>query len=95
MNGKHKHLGSDFDDFLREEGTVEHTEIVAIKRVIAYQLQNAMYRKHMTKSIMATRMQTSRSAIERLFDPENESVTLVTLNKAALILGKRLKVELV
>jgi antitoxin HicB len=95
VNAKNKHLGSDFDDFLKEEGSLEHTETVAIKRVISYQLQNAMQHKHLTKTIMAKRMQTSRSAIERLFDPDNESITLVTLNKAASVLGKRLKIELV
>jgi antitoxin HicB len=95
MVEKNKYIGSDFDDFLKEEGILERTETVAIKRVIAYQLQNAMHRKHLTKTIMAKRMQTSRSAIERLFDPNNESITLVTLNRAASVLGKRLKVELV
>jgi len=90
-----KYLGSDFDDFLEEEGIKEETEATAIKRVIAYQIQEAMKKEHITKSVMAKKMQTSRSALERLFDPANESVTLLTLNKAANVLGKRLKVELV
>ena len=90
-----KHIGSDFDDFLREEGILEETEATAIKRVIAYQLQEAMKERHMTKTDMANRMHTSRSAVERLFDSGNESVTLSTLNKAANAVGKRLKVEIV
>jgi antitoxin HicB len=95
MVEKNKYLGSDFDDFLKEEGSLERTETSAIKRVISYQIKNAMHRKHLTKTSMAKRMQTSRSAVERLFDPHNESITLVTLNRAAVALGKRLKVELV
>ena len=95
MKTKNKHIGSDFNDFLRDEGILEETEAVAIKRVIAYQLENAMKSGHMTKTMMAKKMRTSRSAVDRLFDPENDSVSLVTLNKAANALGKKLKVEIV
>jgi DNA-binding Xre family transcriptional regulator len=95
MIAKNKNIGSDFDDFLREEGTLEATEATAIKRVIAHQLAKTMHSRHMTKASMARRMHTSRSAVERLFDPENGSVTLFTLNRAATALGKKLKVELV
>ena len=95
MITKSKHIGSDFDDFLREEGTLEDTEATAIKRVIAYQLAKTMHYRHMTKTSIAKRMHTSRSAVDRLFDPENDSITLSTLNKAAAALGKKLKVELV
>ena len=95
MNLKQKHIGFSFDDFLKEEGILEKTEAVAIKRTITYQIENAMKRRHLTKTMMAKRMHTSRSAVERLFDPTNESVTLVTLNKAASALGRKLKVELV
>jgi predicted XRE-type DNA-binding protein len=95
MNTKLRHIGSDFDDFLKDEGILEETEAVAIKRVITYQIEKAMKHRHFTKTMMAKRMHTSRSALDRLFDPENESVTLVTLNKAASALGRKLKVELV
>jgi len=95
MKSKNKHIGSDFDDFLKEEGILGEVETVAIKRVIAYQLEEELKKKHMTKFKMAEQMHTSRSSIDRLFDPENNSVTLLTLNKAAAVLGKKLKVELV
>ena len=95
MNKKNKHIGSDFDDFLKEEGIQEEVETIAIKRVISFQLKEAMKKVHMTKSKMAQKMHTSRSAVDRLFDPENESITLQTLNKAASALGKKLKVEIV
>lgn len=89
-----KHRGTDFDDFLREDGVLERSEAVAIKRVIAHQLSEAMKEQHMTKSTLAQRMHTSRSALDRLFDPRNESVTLHTLHKAAAALGRKLKVQL-
>jgi DNA-binding Xre family transcriptional regulator len=95
MNIKQKNLGSHFDDFLKQEGLLEETEAVAIKRVIAFQLEKTMKHRHLTKTMMAKKMNTSRSALDRLFDPGNDSVTLVTLNKAASALGRRLKVELV
>ena len=95
MKRKNKHIGTDFDDFLSEEGIREEVEAVAIKRVIAYQLQKTMKKLRISKTMMAKKMCTSRSSIERLFDPENDSVTLLTLNKAATALGKNLKVELV
>jgi predicted XRE-type DNA-binding protein len=95
MKNENKHIGSNFDDFLKDENLLENTEANAIKRVIAYQLQNAMKHRHLTKTLMAKKMNTSRSAVERLFNPGNNSVTLVTLNKAAAAVGKKLKVELV
>ena len=95
MVAKNKNIGSDFDDFLAEEGIRDNVEATAIKRVIAFQIKKEMKKKNITKTEMARKMHTSRTAIERLFDPENESITLVTLNKAANALGKKLKVELV
>ena len=89
-----KHVGSDFDDFLREEGLLDEAEANAWKRVIAYQIVTEMKRKRMTKTEMAELMKTSRAALERLLDPDNESVTMATLQRAALVLGKRLRVEL-
>ena len=89
-----KHIGSSFDDFLREENLYEDAQAVAIKRVIAFQIAEEMKRNQLTKSEMASRMKTSRAALERLLDPANASVTLATLERAASALGKKLKVEL-
>ena len=91
---KEIHLGSDFDDFLVEEGLLEETETVAIKRVIAFQVEQLMKEKKLTKTEMSRRMRTSRAALERLLDPANESVTLQTLERAARALGKRLQITL-
>jgi len=89
-----KHIGSDFDDFLRDEGVLDEAEAIATKRVIAYQLAQEMERANISQSELARRMKTSRSSVERLLDPANPSVTLVTLERAASAIGKRLKVQL-
>ena len=88
-----KHLGSNFDDFLQQEGLLAEVEAAAIKRMIAYQITELMKQHNLSKTAMAKRMKTSRSAIDRLLDPENESVTLQTLERAALVLGKRLQIN--
>ncbi|WP_264774437.1 helix-turn-helix domain-containing protein [Deinococcus aetherius] len=90
-----KHMGSSFDDFLAEEGLLADVEVVALKRVIAFQLEQEMKRSGLTKTELASRMETSRSAVDRLLDPENHAVTLRTLERAAGVLGKRLRLELV
>lgn len=89
-----KNIGSNFDDFLEEEGLLEETTAVAIKRYIAFQLAEKMSEEHLSKAEMARRMDTSRSALDRLLDPENPSVTLQTLQSAAQALGGRIKIEL-
>jgi len=89
-----KHVGGDFDDFLREEGILDEAEAVATKRVIAYQIAQEMERFDITQAELARRMKTSRSAVERLLDPTNPSVTLSTLERAASAVGKRLTVQL-
>ncbi|OGP74629.1 MAG: Fis family transcriptional regulator [Deltaproteobacteria bacterium RBG_16_49_23] len=91
---KNKHLGSNFDDFLEEEDLRAETEAAAIKRVVAYQIEMEMKRAKLTKSAMAEKMRTSRSALDRLLDPANVSITLQTLERAALALGKNLKIKL-
>jgi predicted XRE-type DNA-binding protein len=91
---KKEHLGSELDDFLREENLLEAAEATAAKRAIAFQIAQEMRRRRLTKSEMASRMKTSRPALERLLDPANPSVTLGTLERAASALGKKLKVEL-
>lgn len=90
-----KHKGSDFDAFLKEEGLSAEAEAIAAKRVLAYQFELAMRKRRLSKVSMAKRMQTSRSALDRLLDPENSSVTLQTLERAATVLGKKLKISLV
>jgi predicted XRE-type DNA-binding protein len=92
---KHSPLGSSFDDFLRDDGLYEEATLAATKRVLAMQLAAEMEQQHISKTQMAQRMHTSRSALERLLDPENESVTLQTLNKAARSLGRRIAVALI
>ena len=91
---KKKNIGSNFDDFLREEKILEHAQAVAIKRLIAYQILEEMKQRKLSKTEMAGKMKTSRAALERLLDPANASVTLSTLERAASALGKKLKVEL-
>jgi predicted XRE-type DNA-binding protein len=89
-----KHIGGDFDDFLRDEGLLDDAEAVATKRVIAYQIAQEMERSHISQAELARRMKTSRSSVERLLDPANPSVTLTTLERAASAIGKKLKVQL-
>jgi antitoxin HicB len=87
------HSGSSFDSFLEEEGIREEVEAVAIKRVLAWQLEQEMKRQQKTKQAMARQLRTSRSQLDRLLDPQNASVTLDTMSRAARALGKRLIVR--
>lgn len=89
-----RNLGSDFDDFLKEEGLLEEVTAAAVKRYIALQLAAKMSEEHVSKAEMARRMETSRAALDRLLDPDNPSVTLQTLQSAAQALGGRLRIEL-
>ena len=88
-------IGSSFDDFLKEEGIYEEVTARAIKRVLARQLDALMQDQKITKSALAKRMHTSRAQLDRLLDPENESVTLGTLARAAQAVGRQLRMELV
>lgn len=83
------HSGSTFDSFLEEEGIREEVEAVAIKRVLAWQLSQAMQEQQKTKQAMAKQLHTSRSQLDRLLDPQNISGTLDTITRAARVLGKR------
>ena len=78
-----QYIGSNFDTFLEEEGILSEVEAIAIKRVIAYQIQEAMNQAGLSKSEMAKRMNTSRSSLQRLLDPKNSSLNLQTITKAA------------
>jgi predicted XRE-type DNA-binding protein len=90
-----KNIGSSFDSFLDEDGTLEETTEVAIKRVLAWQIEQAMKEKDLTKAEMARRMQTSRSQLDRLLDPRQTNVKLHTMQRAAAVVGKRLRIDLV
>jgi len=92
---KKENIGSSFDDWLHEEGLYDEVTSVAIKRVLARQINQQMLDQQISKSTMAKRMQTSRAALDRLLDPENDAVTLNTLFKAATAVGRHLHLELV
>ncbi len=92
---KRKHIGSSFDDWLREEGIYEKVTTAVIKRVLARQIVHAMKKKQLSKTEVARRMHTSRAALDRLLDPQNESLTLSTLYKAAAAVGRQVRLELI
>lgn len=87
------HIGSDFDEFLQEEGIHEEVTAAALKRVISWQIDKAMKAKHITKTEMASRMHTSRAVVNRLLNEEDTSVTLATLARASVAIGVPLKIE--
>jgi antitoxin HicB len=91
---KKNHIGSSFDEMLKEDGILEHSTAVAIKRVLTWQLEHAMKKRHLSKSALGRLMHTSRPAVDRLFDPDNASITLKTLASVANALGKEIKLEL-
>jgi len=87
-------MGSSFESFLAEQGTLEETTAVAIKRVLARQITQAMQEKGISKAAMARAMHTSRPSLDRLLDPTNDAVTLDTLQRAAIAVGRTLRLEL-
>lgn len=89
-----KHIGSSFDDFLEEEAILEDVSAVAIKRVVAWQLEQEMKAQKLTKTSLASKMHTSRAALNRLLDEQDTSLTLTTLTSAAKALGMNLRIEL-
>ena len=91
---KKKHIGSNFDDFLKEESQFENATAVAVKRVIAWQIEQEMEKQKLTKTLMAKKMHTSRAALNRLLDESDTSLTLVTLASAAAALGKSIQFKL-
>jgi predicted XRE-type DNA-binding protein len=90
-----KHIGGDFKEFLKKDGIFEETNDIAIKRVIAYQLEQEMRAQKITKTKMAQMMKTSRAVVNRLLNPDNSSLTLSTLESATNVLGKRLNISIV
>lgn len=89
-----KNVGSNFDDFLAEEGMLEEATATAVKRVIAWQIEQEMKAQKLTKTALAAKMRTSRAALNRLLDASDTSLTLTTLASAAAALGKNVKIEL-
>ncbi len=89
-----KNMGSDFDEFLKEDGIYEEVNNKAIKKVIAYQLEQEMKAQNITKTKMAELMNTSRAVVSRLLNPDNNSLTLSTLQSATSVLGKRLNISI-
>jgi predicted XRE-type DNA-binding protein len=92
---KNPHWGSTLDDFLGEEGTREAFQAVAIKEVLAWQIGEAMKAQKISQKRMAEKMKTSRTQISRLLDPTNGNVTIATLQRAAALLGRKVRLELV
>jgi len=90
----HIDRGETFDEFLAKDGILAETEDAAIKEIIADQIKVAIDKQGLTKTEMAVRMKTSRRQLDRLLDPENPSVTLATLRRAASAVGRNLRVEL-
>ena len=89
------YTGSSFDDFLQEEGLYEECTAIAVKRVLARQLIEEMKRQNLTKTEMARLMQTSRAQLDRLLDPEKTGVSIETITRAASVVGRQLRIELV
>ena len=95
MSKKHPPIGSNLEDWLEEEGLYEDATYFAVKGILADQIKEVMRQEKLTKTAMAMRMKTSRAALDRLLDPENESVTLRTMLNAAGAVGARLHINLV
>ena len=95
MAKKNPHRGSNLDSFLADEGILEETQTLAIKEVLAWQLQQAMAARKLSRNRLAQEMGTSRSQIGRLLDPKDGNVTLATLQRAAEAVGRKVRVELV
>jgi DNA-binding Xre family transcriptional regulator len=92
---KNPHIGGLFEDWLKEEGIYEETTNASIKKVVAWQIEQAMQAQKLTRTEMARRMATSRVQLNRLLDPTNDSVTLGTLHRAAKVLGRKVVLGLV
>jgi hypothetical protein len=91
---KQAHIGSDFDDFLKQDGLLAECEAGALKRLVAWQIEREMKRRRISRATLASRMNTSPAALDPLFAPDHSPVTLQLLEQAALALGRKLKIEL-
>ena len=88
------HMGSSIDDFLKEEGIFEQAQAQAVKEVVAWQLDQAMRKRKISKNKMAKLLKTSRTQVDRLLNPKND-ITLSSLQRAAAMVGRRVMIELV
>jgi antitoxin HicB len=95
MKKKNPHIGSSFESWLDETGLREEVMLSAIKAVLVRQLANEMKKKRLTKKRMAELMKTSRAQLDRLLDPDNGNITIESLQRAARIVGRELRMELV
>jgi hypothetical protein len=91
---KNPHRGGRFEDFLDQDGTLDLVTLTATKRVLAWRIAELMKRQQISKSVLAKRMKTSRTALDRLLDADNMSVTLQTMSRAAAALGQKLSISL-
>ena len=92
---RNPHIGSCLDDLLKEDGSDDEVQAIAVKRVLAFQVEESMKKAGLTKAEMARRMRTTRAQLDRLLDPDDPSTTLQTLVRAAGAVGKRLRISLV
>ena len=90
----HPRLGSRFEDFLRDDGRLQEATAIAVKRVLAWEIQRAMQAAGVSQAEMARRMKTSRAVVRRLLDDKDPSVTLATISRAALALGRQIELKL-
>jgi antitoxin HicB len=94
MAKRNPRAGSSFGDFLKEDGIYEDVQNAAIKKVLSAKLEAAMFDQNISKTDMAKRLKTSRSQLDRLLDPDNETITLQTASRAAAVLGMTLEINL-
>ncbi|MES2664164.1 MAG: hypothetical protein V4629_12775 [Pseudomonadota bacterium] len=92
---QNSHKGSSFDDFLKEEGIYEQCDTTALKRILAWKFEEAIKKENLTKKLMAEKMGTSRSQLDRLLDPNKTGVSLETMQRAASVMGRELRIDLI
>ncbi|RLA47504.1 MAG: Fis family transcriptional regulator [Gammaproteobacteria bacterium] len=94
MAKRNPRAGSSFNDFLKADGIYEDVQNTAIKKALSAKLEAAMFDQNISKTDMAKRLKTSRSQLDRLLDPDNETITLQTASRAAAVLGMTLEINL-
>lgn len=90
---KNKYIGSSFDDFLKNEGIYEEVNAAAIKEILTFMIEEEMKKKNLTKTELAKMLGTSRSSLDRILNPKNHSITLLTIEKIANVFGKKVKIS--